>query len=175
MRGGRGGLYRICDFAVVCGASIPGIIPWVQSGFASFTLFVIGFSELFQAWWCEILSATIFAAVAFMQAKRRSPAFSRALDILSLKMPIIGNILHKSSNARFARTLATMLTAGVPLVEAVDSVAGARQCAISRGNLAHERRGSDWYTTAAEHAHDRAVSPHGGANGCHRRGIRLAG
>jgi type IV pilus assembly protein PilC len=97
-----------------------------------FTLFVIGLSELFQAWWCVILSATIFAAVAFMQARRRSPPFNRALDILSLKMPIIGNILHKSSNVRFARTLVTMLAAGVPLVEGMDSVAGATGNALYR-------------------------------------------
>ncbi len=67
-----------------------------------------------------------------MQARRRSPPFNRALDILSLKMPIIGNILHKSSNARFARTLATMLAAGVPLAEGMDSVAGATGNALYR-------------------------------------------
>jgi type IV pilus assembly protein PilC len=71
------------------------------------------------------LGAIIFAVVAFVQARRRLPTFNRPIDIGSLKIPIGGNILHKSAIARFARTLATMFAAGVPLVEAMDSVAGA--------------------------------------------------
>jgi type IV pilus assembly protein PilC len=56
---------------------------------------------------------------------QRSRKFRELLDRLSLKIPVIGNILHKAAVARFARTLSTMFAAGVPLVEALDSVAGA--------------------------------------------------
>jgi type IV pilus assembly protein PilC len=66
------------------------------------------------------LGAIIFAVVAFVQARRRLPTFNCPIDIGSLKIPIGGNILHKSAIARFARTLATMFAAGVPLVEAMD-------------------------------------------------------
>ena len=65
------------------------------------------------------------AGVGFMQGKKRSRKFGRVLDRLILKMPIIGPIMHKAAVARYARTLATMFAAGVPLVEALESVAGA--------------------------------------------------
>ncbi|MGH7928192.1 MAG: type II secretion system F family protein, partial [Candidatus Binatia bacterium] len=98
----------------------------------AFTLFVIGLSELFQAYWWLILIGIAAGAFAFVQGKRRSPKFARMLDLLSLKIPIIGGILDKSAVARFARTLATMFAAGVPLVEAMDSVAGATGNALYR-------------------------------------------
>ncbi len=91
----------------------------------AFTLVGIRLSELFQAYWWLVLIGIAVAAVVFVQGKRRSPKFARTLDLLSLKIPIIGGILHKSAVARFARTLASMFAAGVPLVEAMDSVAGA--------------------------------------------------
>ena len=67
----------------------------------------------------------IGAGVGFMQGKRRSRKFGRVLDRVILKMPIIGPIMHKAAVARYARTLATMFAAGVPLVEALESVSGA--------------------------------------------------
>ena len=72
----------------------------------------------------------IFAAIGgtfwgFFQLKKRSKPFRYALERLALKVPIIGDILIKATIARFARTLATLFAAGVPLVEAMDSVAGA--------------------------------------------------
>ncbi len=90
-----------------------------------FTLFVIGISNFFQAYWWAIFGGIIAAVFGFRQAHRRSPAFRRRLDLLSLKIPVIGEVLRKASIARFARTLSTMFAAGVPLVEAMDSVAGA--------------------------------------------------
>jgi type IV pilus assembly protein PilC len=90
-----------------------------------FTLFVIGISNFFQSYWWAIFGGIIAAVFGFRQAHRRSPAFRRRLDLLSLKIPVIGEVLRKASIARFARTLSTMFTAGVPLVEAMDSVAGA--------------------------------------------------
>jgi type IV pilus assembly protein PilC len=65
------------------------------------------------------------AAVGFLQAKKRSRSFGRALDRFILKMPIVGSIMHKAAVARYARTLSTMFAAGVPLVEALESVSGA--------------------------------------------------
>ena len=90
-----------------------------------FTKMVIRLSEIFQTYWWAIFGGIGFAVYGFITAKKRSPAIRRGLDVLSLKTPIVGNILEKSAIARFARTLSTMFAAGVPLVEAMDSVAGA--------------------------------------------------
>ncbi|MFP4079031.1 MAG: type II secretion system F family protein [Ectothiorhodospira sp.] len=90
-----------------------------------FTRFVIGISEFFQAYWWAVFGGIALAVVAFTQAHRRSPAFRRRLDLLSLRIPVIGELLRKAAIARFARTLSTMFSAGVPLVEAMQSVAGA--------------------------------------------------
>ena len=91
----------------------------------TFTLLVIKISEFFQAWWWAIFGGIGLAVYGFIEGKKRSPTFRRTLDIVSLRIPIIGNVLHKSSIARFSRTLSTMFAAGVPLVEAMESVAGA--------------------------------------------------
>lgn len=74
---------------------------------------------------CLVLGVLIFVAVALTQAHRCLVASRRALDIGALKLPIVGQTLHKSSLARFARTLGTMFAVGVSIVEAMDSVAGA--------------------------------------------------
>ncbi|MGI8739333.1 MAG: type II secretion system F family protein [Gammaproteobacteria bacterium] len=115
------------------------VVPQFQELFAGFgadlpvfTLFVIHLSEALQTWWWAVLAGIVGGAMAFVQMRRRSPAFNRALDIGSLKIPVVGNILQKSSFARFARTLATMFAAGVPLVEAMESVAGATGNALYR-------------------------------------------
>ena len=91
----------------------------------AFTLMVINLSEFVQAWWWAILFAMAGAGWAFTEAKRRSPAFRRNLDLWSLKIPVIGNLLEKAAIARFSRTLSVMFAAGVPMVEALRSVAGA--------------------------------------------------
>lgn len=91
----------------------------------AFTMMVIKLSEAFQAWWWLIFGGMGLSFYALTQANKRSPAFHRALDKASLKIPVVGDILRKSSIARFARTMSTMFAAGVPLVEAMDSVAGA--------------------------------------------------
>ncbi|MCG5534509.1 type II secretion system F family protein [Ectothiorhodospira mobilis] len=90
-----------------------------------FTRFVIGISEFFQAYWWAVFGGIALAGVAFTQARKRSPGFRRQLDLLSLRIPVVGELLRKAAIARFARTLATMFSAGVPLVEAMQSVAGA--------------------------------------------------
>ena len=91
----------------------------------AFTQMVINLSEVAQKWWPAMLLGVGAAVFAFGQAKKKSAAVRRAVDIIALKAPIVGNIVEKSAIARFSRTLATMFAAGVPLVEAMDSVAGA--------------------------------------------------
>ena len=98
----------------------------------AFTLWVISLSEWLQAYWFWPLSITIGTIIAFKEGRRRSKKFSHFVDKSVLKIPVMGEIINKSSVARFARTLSTMFAAGVPLVEAMDAVAGAT------GNIVYE-------------------------------------
>jgi type IV pilus assembly protein PilC len=91
----------------------------------AFTLMVVNLSELFQAYWFLIFGGIGGAVGLFLQVKKRSKAFRDMLDRVALKMPIFGDITQKTAIARFTRTLSTMFAAGVPMVEAMDSVAGA--------------------------------------------------
>jgi type IV pilus assembly protein PilC len=115
------------------------VVPQFQSVFAgfgaklpAFTLMVIGLSEAVQAYWFIFLGAIIFAIWSFKRAHRTSEKFRNGVDRALLKVPIIGPLLYKSAVARYARTLATTFAAGVPLVEALDSVAGATGNVIFR-------------------------------------------
>ncbi len=108
------------------------VVPQFQEVFANFgaelpafTLMVIGLSEALQEWWFVVLAGLISAAFAFKQAHRRSEKFRNWFDRVLLKVPVVGDILYKSAVARFTRTLSTTFAAGVPLVDALDSVAGA--------------------------------------------------
>ena len=104
------------------------------SGFGAdlpaFTLMVIGLSEWMQTYWWAVLAAVGAGIYGFSQGKKRSRKFAHGLDRLILKMPIIGEIITKAIIARYARTLSTMFAAGVPLVEAMESVAGAAGNAV---------------------------------------------
>lgn len=91
----------------------------------AFTLFVLGLSKFFQAWWWAIFGGLFLALYGFIEMKRRSRKLQHSLDRALLKFPILGPILTKAAIARYARTLSTMFAAGVPLVEAMQSVAGA--------------------------------------------------
>jgi type IV pilus assembly protein PilC len=91
----------------------------------AFTRVVVNMSEFLQAYWWLVLGIVGGAIFAFLQGKKRSRKFGRILDRVVLKSPIVGPIMHKAAIARYARTLATMFAAGVPLVEALESVAGA--------------------------------------------------
>lgn len=99
------------------------------SGFGAelpaFTLFVMSLSELTQAYWYIILAAIIGSVMFISEGKKRSPAFAGLMDRITLKLPIVGNIIYQSIIARFARTLSTTFAAGVPLIDALESVAGA--------------------------------------------------
>lgn len=91
----------------------------------AFTKLVISISKYLQGSWYIILLVLLVAFFSFREATRRSDKFNHFLDKSVLKIPVIGTIVHKAAIARFARTLATMSAAGVPLVEALVSVAGA--------------------------------------------------
>lgn len=89
------------------------------------TQFVVMLSNLFVNYWYIIFGSVFAAGFLFKQANSRSVAFNHAMQRFALKIPVVGDILSKSSVARFARTLSTMFAAGTPLVEAMESVAGA--------------------------------------------------
>lgn len=91
----------------------------------AFTKFVVGLSDSLIANIWPLIGFIIASVFGFKQLKARSPAFRENLDKLALKLPAIGSLTSNAAIARFSRTLATMFTAGVPLVEAMDSVAGA--------------------------------------------------
>ena len=91
----------------------------------AFTRMVVTMSEWLKEWWWIILGIIIFAIYLFIYFKKRSRPFNHSLDKIMLQMPIVGIILNKSAIARFSRTLSTMSAAGVPLVDALESVAGA--------------------------------------------------
>lgn len=108
------------------------VVPQFQEVFANFgaelpafTLMVIGVSEFLQKWWFIFLIGIFASAFTFKEAMKRSQKLRDSVDRGVLKLPIVGDILYKSAVARFARTLSTTFAAGVPLVDALDSVAGA--------------------------------------------------
>ncbi len=98
----------------------------------AFTRMVIDLSQFMQAQGWIILAAVVAAGYTFMYFKKRSRAFRQTLDKIVLKLPAIGPIIEKSAIARYARTLSTTFSAGVPLVEALESVSGAT------GNIVYE-------------------------------------
>jgi len=115
------------------------VVPQFQdifNGFGAqlpaFTLFVIGISEFMQEYWWMILIAIVAFGYAFKEAKLRSLKLRDATDRAILKLPVIGMILNKAAVARYARTLSTTFAAGVPLVDALDSAAGASGNAVYR-------------------------------------------
>jgi type IV pilus assembly protein PilC len=91
----------------------------------AFTKVIVGASRFMVSNWYIVFGAIFAGIFAFIFFKKRSLAFQHFLDRVILKVPVIGQIMHNSSIARFARTLAVTFKAGVPLVEALDTVAGA--------------------------------------------------
>ena len=96
------------------------------------TQFMMGISDFMVAWGWLVIIIMIAAVAGFIQWHKRSPDLQKRVDGMLLKMPIFGNIVEKGTIARWARTTATLFTAGVPLVEALDSVGGAS------GNIIYE-------------------------------------
>jgi type IV pilus assembly protein PilC len=91
----------------------------------AFTQMIVNASRFLTQWWWLVLLIVVGSVGAFLFVYKRSPALERNVDRLMLKIPVLGQILHQSAIARFARTLALTFKAGVPLVEALDTVAGA--------------------------------------------------
>ncbi len=121
----------VAAFAIVAMLMI-FVIPVFKEVFSSFggelpgpTLFLMVISEFFVAYWWLIFGGIGGGIYFFMQAWQRNEKVQRFMDRLLLKVPVFGTLIEKSCIARWTRTLATMFAAGVPLVEALDSVGGA--------------------------------------------------
>jgi type IV pilus assembly protein PilC len=87
-------------------------------------------SDFVSQWWYAVLAGVAVVVFVAVNVWKRSPRMREVVDTLLLKVPVIGNIMHKAALARFCRTTATMFAAGVPLVEALQSVAGATGSAV---------------------------------------------
>lgn len=118
--------------AVVSAILLIFVVPVFADLFSGFgadlpamTAFVVYLSDQLQAYWLHILVAIFAFKFSFQQANKRSKKFNEAMQRLSLKLPVFGQLLRLSAIARFARTMSTMFAAGTPMVEAMDSVAGA--------------------------------------------------
>lgn len=99
----------------------------------AFTKMIVAASKFMVSWWWAFLIVIVGSIFAFLFFKKRSLAFQHFLDRMILKVPVIGQIMHNSAIARFSRTLAVTFKAGVPLVEALETVAGAT------GNTVYEK------------------------------------
>lgn len=115
------------------------VVPQFQNlfeGFGAelpvFTQMVVHLSEWLQSWWFVVLMAIVGTIFIFRESRRRSQKFSDLIDKYVLKLPVVGEILDKSAVAKFGRVLSTTFAAGVPLVDALDSVAGATGNAVYR-------------------------------------------
>jgi signal transduction histidine kinase len=159
------------------------VIPQFESLFAgfgadlpAFTQMVINLSKFVQKF--GIFMAGILvggAGYAFLYFKKRSRKMRETLDRMMLKLPIIGPIMHKAAIARFARTLSTMFAAGVPLVEALESVAGATgNIVYENATLAMRDEVATGTAAAACDGKHRPVPQHGGADDRRRRRGRRA-
>lgn len=117
---------------IVTGILLVKVVPQFAETFSSFgselpafTQFVLSISEFTQEWWLIIAVSIAATVYTFSFAKKRSKKVADAVDAFLLKAPIVGDIVEQSVYARFSRTLATTFAAGVPLVDALQSVAGA--------------------------------------------------
>jgi type IV pilus assembly protein PilC len=113
------------------------VIPAFKELFKSFgadlptpTLVIMAISDWFVTWWWAIFSVVGGGLYSFFYFWKRNKKMQRAMDVMMLKLPIFGELIRKATIARWTRTLATMFAAGVPLVESLDSVAGAAGNAV---------------------------------------------
>ncbi|WP_455374566.1 type II secretion system F family protein [Kaarinaea lacus] len=122
------------------------VIPQFKSMFEGFgadlpalTLMVVKASEIFQEWWWAIFGGMAGAVYGIIELKKRSKKFNVMMDHLVLKLPILGDIVTKATIARFARTLSTMFAAGMPLVEALETVSDAAGNVVYGGAILQMR------------------------------------
>ena len=118
--------------ALVTGILLIYVVPQFEEMFKgfgaelpAFTQFIVELSRFMQSYWMIILAVLIIGGWGFMFTYKRNQSFHDNVDMALLNIPVIGNILEKGCLARFASTLATTFTAGIPLVEALVSAAGA--------------------------------------------------
>lgn len=133
--------------SVVTGVLLVHVVPQFQNLFAGvdgklpgFTLQVIGLSEFMQKAWWAVALGVLAGGLGLREAYRRLADFRLWLDSCLLKAPVAGKLLSKSAVARFARTLSTTFAAGVPLLQALDSVAGAAGSGPFRRAIEQMRR-----------------------------------
>ncbi|MCS4234871.1 type IV pilus assembly protein PilC [Stenotrophomonas sp. BIGb0135] len=134
--------YPIMVMAVamlVSGILLVWVVPQFEDVFKgfgaelpAFTQMIVNLSRFMVSWWLPILIVLVGSVFGFLAAYKRSPTMQHTLDRLILKVPVIGQLMHNSAIARFARTTAVTFKAGVPLVEALSIVAGAT------GNMVYE-------------------------------------
>ena len=124
---------------VVSGILLVKVVPQFESIFAGFgaelpefTRLVVAMSRWMQTWWLAVIIGLGTVFLIYREAYKRSPTVRHRRERLALKLPVLGNILNKSCIARFSRTLATTFAAGVPLVDALDTVSG------SAGNIVYK-------------------------------------
>jgi type IV pilus assembly protein PilC len=122
------------------------VVPQFAETFSSFgaelpafTQFVLGISDFVVKWWLWIAGCIGIAVYAFGEAKIRSKKFQESIERLTLKLPVMGEIIKTSALARFTRTLSTTFAAGVPLVDALTSCAGATGNVVYRNALMQVR------------------------------------
>ncbi|WP_372810613.1 type II secretion system F family protein, partial [Litorivivens sp.] len=127
----------VCVAIVVTGILLVKVVPQFATTFESFgselpafTQLVVSMSEWMQANWFICLGIIVAASFSFKEARQRSKTFSDKVDALALKAPVVGDIVNNAVVARFSRTLATTFAAGVPLVDALQSVSGAAGNAV---------------------------------------------
>jgi len=127
----------VCVAFIVLAVIMIFVIPAFKEVFTSFgadlpapTLVVIAMSEFFVKYWYLIFGFLGGGIYFFMESWKRSVKMQKVMDRLLLRMPVFGDLVNKSSIARWTRTLSTMFAAGVPLVEALDSVGGASGNAV---------------------------------------------
>lgn len=108
------------------------VVPEFESMFRGFgaelpalTQFTVNLSDMAQKYWLQTTGTLIGSIMLLKAAARRSPRVAYRLDSMMLHLPILGDILHKSAVSRFTRTLATTFTSGVPLIEGLETAAGA--------------------------------------------------
>src|SRR5690606_9786264 len=125
---------------LVCAILLVYVVPIFKETFTSygadmtaFTALVFGISDFMVSWWWLVGLIVAAAAATFMFFYKRSVPLQHFVDRMMLKIPVIGQVLPQSSIARFSRTLALTFRAGVPLVEALENVAGAT------GNMVYEK------------------------------------
>jgi len=124
---------------IICAILLMFVVPQFEQTFRdfgadlpAFTQLLIGASDFLIAYWYWIGLFLVAGAFGFIFAYKRSPSMQRLLDRTILRIPVIGQIMHQAAIARFARTLALTFRSGVPLVEALETVAGAT------GNIIYE-------------------------------------